>query len=197
MLGPSGPPLTLSRRWTSLTVGDSFLSFKEVGQGIPSFNSCPVSCVELCKDSARQPGWRPQRSVWLPLLLLRPRGLLCRHTTPRDACSSTMERQVTQLEGLGITLALAQGEWRCWRDRAPRAPMRHKGTQVPETSLWAPRGSLLDSCSHVNLDPHLLPKPALRALPWPGPHAQSLSTYLYEYQKINLKPPLIPCSRSW
>ena len=86
-----------------------FPVLKEVGHGIPSFSSCPVSCVELCKDSARQPGWRPQRSVWLPLLLLRPRGLLCRHTTPRDACSSTMERQVTQLKGLGITLALVRG----------------------------------------------------------------------------------------
>ena len=47
--------------------------------------------------------------------------------------------------------------------------MWHKGTQIPETSLWAPWGSLLDSCSHVNLDPHLLPKPALRALHGLGP----------------------------
>ena len=66
-----------------------FPVLKEVGHGIPSFSSCPVSCVELCKDSAQQPGGRPQRSVWLPLLVLRPRGLPCRHTTPQDARSST------------------------------------------------------------------------------------------------------------
>lgn len=106
---PPAPPLTLSQRWTLLAVGDSFLSFWEVGQGIPSFSSCPVSCVELCKDSARQPVGRPRRSVWLPLLVLRPRGLPCRPTTPQDARSSTMERKVTQLEGLGFTLALVRG----------------------------------------------------------------------------------------
>ena len=106
---PPAPPLTLTRHWTLWAVGDSFLSFKEVGHGIPSFSSCPVSCVELCKDKARQPGGRPQRSVRLPLMVLRPRGLVCRPTTPQDAGSSTMERKVTQLEGLGFTQALVRG----------------------------------------------------------------------------------------
>ena len=109
VLGPSGTSTHPEPALPFVGSRSSFLSFKEVGQGIPSFSSCPVSCVELCKDSAQQPGGRPQRSIRLPLLVLRPRGLPCRHTTPQDARSSTMERKMTQLEGLGFSLALVRG----------------------------------------------------------------------------------------
>lgn len=72
-------------------------------------------------------------------------------------------------------------------DAAKRAP-------GPRSQPATPPGSLLDSCFPMNLDPHLLPKLALRALPWPWPDAQSLSTYVYEYQKRDFKPCLIPFS---
>lgn len=38
---------------------------------IPSFSPCPISSVELSKDSDQSQG-RPQNPVWLPLLVLRP-----------------------------------------------------------------------------------------------------------------------------
>lgn len=160
---------------------------------------CGVSARESpgSEDQQRQPD-RPLRPpAWLPGTVFTEL-----HTGDRAGAErwDPLPHLLQGQEGVPYcqqSAAPARGEWRCRRDPAPRAPMRHKGTQIPETSLRAPRGSLLDSCSHVNLDRHLLPKPALRALPRPGPHAQSLPTYLYEYQKSDLKPPLIPCSRSW
>ena len=88
----------------SVGIWGHLLSFKEVEQRISTFSSCPISCVELCKDSAQQPGKRPQNPIWLPLLVLRPRALHSRHTTPQYAHRSTKKRNVAQLQGLGCAL---------------------------------------------------------------------------------------------
>ena len=99
------PALTLGQCWTLLAVWGTFLSFKVVEQRPLSFTSCPISCVELYKDSAQTPGRRSQRPVWLPSLVLRHRALPSRWNTPQYAYIFTKVRNVTQLQGLGCALA--------------------------------------------------------------------------------------------
>lgn len=90
--GPGGwvtpaPALTLSQRWTLLPVWGTFLSFTEGARRPSSFSSCPVSCGELCRDSARQPGTRPQSPVRLPSLGLGPRDSIP-HTHHTTGCTA-------------------------------------------------------------------------------------------------------------
>ena len=66
--GGPAPALTLSPRWPLLAAQGTSLLLEAVGQTTPSSRSRPTSRVELCGDSARQPGRRPQRPVWPPRL---------------------------------------------------------------------------------------------------------------------------------
>lgn len=74
--------------------------------------------------------------------------------------------------------ALVQGECRYQGDPTPRAQRQRKGSQGTEATLLLPVGSLGDSCSQMNLEPHLLPQHALMARPLPLPDAKSLSADL-------------------
>lgn len=109
---------------------------------------CGVSARESpgSEDQQRQPD-RPLRPpAWLPGTVFTEL-----HTGDRAGAErwDPLPHLLQGQEGVPYcqqSAAPARGEWRCRRDPAPRAPMRHKGTQIPETSLRAPRGSLLDSC---------------------------------------------------
>lgn len=62
--GGPAPALTLSPCWPLLAAQGTSLLLEAVGQTTPSSHWHPTSRVELCGDSARQPGRRPQCPVW-------------------------------------------------------------------------------------------------------------------------------------
>ena len=72
--GGPAPALTLSPRWPLLAAQGTSLLLEALGQTTPSSRSRPTSRVELCGDSARQPGRRPQRPVRPPRLGRTPSG---------------------------------------------------------------------------------------------------------------------------
>ena len=72
--GCPGPCTHLSPRWPLLAAQGTSQFLEAVGQSTPSSRSRPLSRVELCGDSARQPGRRPQRPVRPPRLGRTPSG---------------------------------------------------------------------------------------------------------------------------
>lgn len=67
----------------SFGIWGHLMYFKEVEKRISTFSSSQISCVQLFKDSAQQSERRLQSPIWLPLLVLSPRALHSRHTTPQ------------------------------------------------------------------------------------------------------------------